>query len=160
MKIINEKGKLFGIINIIDLSILLILALIIVGGYSRLKSQPISSSEESEAIIKMEVSNIRMVTVESIVPGDPIYHYDKGTYIGEILEVSHKPYTEPLEYNGEWIDAELPDKYVASFTVKAAARDNADVVIVGGEQFRVGAQFRLKNKKATFFATVLGVAVN
>ncbi len=32
MKIINGKGKLFGIINIIDLTVLLVVGLILVGG--------------------------------------------------------------------------------------------------------------------------------
>lgn len=160
MKIINEKGKLFGIINIIDLAILLIIGLIVVGGLSRLKSQPIIANETSEGIITIEVSNIRMVSVESILIGDPIYHYDKGTYIGEIVEVSHEPYREPVELDGTWVDAEVPGKYVATFKVKANVKDSPDVVIAGGEQFRVGAQFRLKNKSATFFGTVLGVEVN
>lgn len=160
MKIINEKGKLFGIINVIDLSVLLIIGLILVGGISRMKSKPIIASETTEGTLTFEVMNIRMVSVENIVIGDPIYHYDKGTYIGEIVEVSHKPYKEPVELNGEWIDAEVPDKYVATLKVKSQIKDSPDVVIAGGEQVRVGAQFRLKNKKATFFGTVLGVEAN
>ena len=160
MKIINEKGKLFGIINIIDLSVIVIIGLVLFGGISRLKSQPIIANETTEGTITFEVSNIRMVSVENIIIGDPIYHYDKGTYIGEIVEVSHEPYKEPVEFDGTWIDAEVPDKYVATFKVKSDVKDSPDVVIAGGEQMRVGAQFRLKNKNATFFGTVMGVEVN
>lgn len=160
MKIINEKGKLFGIINVIDLSILLIVGLILVGGISRMKSQPIIGNDASEGTITFEVANIRMVSVENILIGDSLFHYDKGTYIGEIVEVSHEPYKEPVEYEGKWVDAEVPGKYVALFKVKADLKDSTDVVIAGGEQVRVGAQFRLKNKNATFFGTVLGVEVN
>lgn len=159
MKIINEKGKLFGIINIIDLTVLIVLALIIVGGAKRMKSKPIVSNESSKAIITYEVSDIRMVSVENIVVGDPIYHYDKGVYIGDIIEVEHKPFLEPVEGNGEWINAEVPEKYVAVFKVEADVRDNPDVIIAGGEQTRVGAQFRLKNKRIAFFGTVLEVDV-
>lgn len=160
MKIINEKGKLFGIINVIDLSILLIVGLILVGGISRMKSQPMISNDATEGTITFEVLNIRMVSVENINIGDSIYHYDKGTYIGEIVEVSHEPYKEPVEFEGQWVDAEVPNKYVVSFKVKADLKDSPDVVIAGGEQVRVGAQFRLKSKNATFFSTVMGVAVN
>lgn len=160
MKIINEKGKLFGIINIIDLAILLIVGLILVGGISRMKTKPLMGSETTEGTITFEVPNIRMVTVDNIIIGDSIFHYDKGTYIGEIVEVSHEPYKEPTEFEGEWIDSELPGKYVVTFKVKSDVKDNVDVVIAGGEQIRVGSQFRLKNRNATFFATVLGVEVN
>ncbi|SRR5690554_3372372 len=160
MKIINDKGKIFGIINIIDLTAILIIALVAIGGYQRLKSQPIVVNETTKAIITIEVSNVRMPTVENIVVGDGIYHYDKGTYIGEITEVKYEPYTEPLEKDGQWINAPIPDKYVAIFKVEANARDNPDVIVAGGEQTRVGAQFRLKNKKATFFGTVLDIKLN
>lgn len=160
MKIINEKGKLFGVINIIDLSILIIIALILVGGISRMKSRPIMGNDAVEGTITFEVSNIRMVSVENIVIGDPIYHYDKGSYIGEIVEVSHEPYKEPVELNGEWVDAELPNKYTAIFKVKAQMTESPDVLVAGGEQIRVGTQFRLKNKKAAYFGTVLGAEVN
>lgn len=159
MKIINEKGKLFGIINIIDLSVLLIVGLILVGGISRMKSKPIVVNETSEAILTLEVANIRMVSVENIIEGDPIYHYDRGGEIGEILEVDYEPYKEPVESDGKWINAEVPERYVATFKVKANVKDNPDVIVAGGEQMRVGAQFRLKNKRVAFFGTVLDIEV-
>lgn len=160
MKVINEKGKIFGIINIIDLAAILIIALVGIGGYQRLKSQPIVVSETTKAIITIEVSNVRIPTVNSIVVGDGIYHYDKGNYIGEIVEVSYEEYMEPLERDGSWVNSPLPGKYNVIFKVEANVRDNPDVIVAGGEQTRVGAQFRLKNKKATFFGTVLDIKVN
>lgn len=159
MKIINEKGKLFGIINIIDLTVLLVVALLLVGGVQRMKTKPIVVSDDSKALITYEVSDIRMVSVENIVEGDDLYHYDRGGYIGKIVEVDYKPYTEPVESNGQWVDAEVPNKYVVTFTVEADVRDNPDVILVGGEQTRIGTQYRLKNKRIAFFGTVVGMEV-
>lgn len=159
MKIINEKGKLFGIINVIDLSVLLILALLIVGGAKRMKTKPIIVSEETEAIVDFQVTDVRMASVENIVVGDPVYHYDKGGYLGEIIEVSYEPYREPLEKDGEWINAVVPEKYIVDFKVEASVKDNPDVILVGGEQTRIGTQYRLKNKKIAFFGTVLGFEI-
>ena len=160
MKIINEKGKLFGIINIIDLSILLIIGIILVGGISRMKTQPTIGSNKIDGIITFEAANIKMVTVDSINVGDPVFNYEKGTYIGEIIEVSQEPYKEYIDFNGEWVDAEVPEKYVVEYKVKSEMSDSSDALIVGGEQVRVGSQFRLKNKKATYFGTVLDIEVN
>ena len=159
MKIINEKGKLFGIINIIDLTVLLVVGLILVGGAKRMKSKPIIVNDETKAIITYEVSEIRMVSVENIVVGDPIYHYDRGGYIGEIIETSYEPYREPVEFNGQWVDAEVPNKYVVTFKVKANVKNNPDVIIVGGEHTRIGTQYRLKNKRIAFFGTVVEMEV-
>lgn len=159
MKIVNEKGKLFGLINIIDLVVVLILALIVVGGASRLKTKPIIVNEDSKAVITFEVSDVRMATIENIVVGDPIYHYDKGGFIGNITDVKVEPYKEPVESNGQWINAEIPEKYVATFTVDADVRDNPDVIVSGGEQTRIGIQFRVKNKRIAFFGTVMKIEV-
>ncbi len=145
MKIINGKGKLFGIINIIDLTVLLVVGLILVGGGAkRMKSKPIIVNDETKAIITYEVSDIRMVSVENIVVGDSLYHYDKGGYIGEIIETNYEPYTEPVESDGKWVDAEVPNKYVVTFKVEADVKNNPDVILVGGEQTRIGTQYRLK----------------
>ncbi|MDR7871277.1 MAG: DUF4330 domain-containing protein [Tissierellaceae bacterium] len=159
MKIINEKGKLFGLINIIDLSVVLILGLLIVGGAKRMQSKPIIVSESSKAHITYEVQDIRMVSVDNIEVGDPLYHYDKGEFVGTIVEKEVQPFTEPLERDGEWVNAEVPEKYTVTFKVEADVKDNPDVVVVGGEQTRVGIQYRLKNKKIAFFGTVLGIKV-
>lgn len=159
MKVINEKGKLFGLINIIDLAVVLILGLLVVGGAQRMKSKPIVVSEMSNAYITYEVSDVRMVSVENIQVGDDLYHYDKGEYIGKIVEKTFEPFKEPLEKDGEWISAEVPGKYVVNFKVEAKVKDNPDVVVVGGEQTRIGIQYRMKNKKIAFFGTALGIEV-
>lgn len=160
MKIINEKGKLFGIINVIDLSVLLIIGLIVFGGIIRMKSQPIVGSSKVDATITFETSNIKKVTVDNISVGDPVFNYEKGTYIGEIVEVSKEPYKEYIDFNGEWVNAEVPEKYIVEYKVESEVNDSSDALIIGGEQVRVGAQFRFKNKKATYFGTVLEVEVN
>lgn len=162
MKIINEKGKLFGIINIIDLLVIVILAILVVGGVKRVKtSRPDMVSETKEAIVTIEVSEVRKPTIDGLVVGDPIYHYDKGNYFGEIVDVKVEPFKEPVESgDGKWVNAEVPDRYVAIVTVKAEAVETPDVIIIGGEQTRIGHQFRLKNKRVSVFGTILGVEVH
>ncbi len=159
MKLIDKKGKLFGIINIIDLAVLLILAVLVVGGAMRFKSKPISSSGEKEALITMEVSDVRMTTVNNINVGDIMFTYDKGGRIGEVVEVNHEAYREPLEKDGTWVNAEVPDKYVVTFVIKANVKDNPDVIIAGEEQMRIGNQYRIKSKKMASFGTVMDMQV-
>lgn len=159
MKIINEKGKLFGLINVIDLIVIMLLVVLFVGGAKRFRDKPVISSEESPAKITFEVKDIRDITANQIEIGDPIYYYDRGGYIGQIVEKEVRPYTEPVEYEGRWVDAEVPGKYVVVFTVDAKVKDSPDVVVAGGEQTRVGVEMRLKNKKTAFFGVVIGVDV-
>lgn len=159
MKLIDNKGKLFGLINIIDLTTVLVLGLLVFGGVKRLKSQPIVVDKTSEAFITYRVEDVRMATVDNVVIGDPLYHYDKGEYIGVIEEVEFKAFEEALESNGEWVMAPIPGKYVVNLKVKANVKNNPDVILVGGEQTRVGTQYRMKNKRIAFFGTAMEVEV-
>lgn len=159
MRIIDEKGRLFGIINIIDLAVVLILGLLIVGGAKRMQSKPILANETSKALITFEITDVRMPTVDNIVVGDPLYHYDKGEFLGTIVEKEVEPYTEPLEDNGKWVNAEIPGKYRVIFKVESDVRENPDVIVAGGEQTRIGIEYRLKNKKIAIMGTVLGIEV-
>ncbi len=157
MKIIDEKGKLFGLINIIDLIVLLLIVIIVVGGAKRFGNKPVLTTEETPAKITFEVRNVRDITVDQIQVGDPIYFYDRGGYIGTISDKEVKPYTEEVEYEGTWVNAEMPGKYFVYFTIDAQVRDSEDVVVAGGEQVRVGVEMRMKNKKVAFFGTCIGV---
>lgn len=160
MKVVNEKGKLFGIINIIDLAVILIVALLAVGGAKRMKKSPVATTESKKALITVEVSNVRTATVDGLVVGDPLYHYDKGQEFGKIVNKEVEPYKEPVESgDGRWILAEVPEKYAVILTIEANAKENADVVVVGGEQTRIGAQFRFKNRNVAVFGTVLGMEI-
>ncbi|NLX61108.1 MAG: DUF4330 domain-containing protein [Tissierellia bacterium] len=160
MKIIDNKGKLFGIINVVDLVVILLVALVLYGGFTRLKKSPTAEAESKKALVTLEISDVRNATVDGIQVGDPLYHYDKGTFFGTIVDKKVEPYKEPVESgDGRWVLAEVPGKYVVTLTVEAEAKDTEDVVIIGGEHTRIGTQFKLKNKKIAVFTTILGVEV-
>lgn len=160
MRIIDEKGKLFGIINIIDLTVLLIIVLLVGGGIKRAKTKPELITETKKALITVEVSEIRKPTVDALVVGDSFYHYDKGVLLGKIVDKKVEPYKEAVESgDGKWVLAEVPEKYVVKLTIEADAKVTPDLVSVEGEHIRVGTQFRLKNKKVAIFGTILDVEV-
>jgi len=160
LKLIDNKGKLFGIINIIDLMVIILVALLAYGGVTRLKQSPVAEAETKKALVTIEISNVRMATVNGIEVGDKLYHYDKGTLFGTIVDMKVEPYKEPVESgDGRWVLAEVPEKYVVTLKVEADAKDSADVVVIGGEHTRIGTQFRLKNKKVAVTSTVLGVEI-
>ena len=156
---IDKKGRIFGFINIIDLAVLLIIVAIIVVGINRMDGPQISATETKKGIVTYEISDIRDLTVDRIHVGDPIYHYDKSTYIGEIIEVDVEDYYDVIEGQGEWINAPVPDKYRATVTVKADIEENDQFFTVGAEQTRVGIQYRLKNKNFSSFGTCINIEI-
>lgn len=161
MKVIDDKGKLFGIINIIDLTVLLILALLVVGGgYKILSSKPEVVSESEKVLVTIEVKEIRQPTVDGMIVGDMLYHYDKGNLFGKIVDKKVENYKEAVPTSdGKMVLADVPGKYTATLTVESNATITDQVVIIGGEHTRIGTEFRLKNKNIAVFGTVLGIEV-
>jgi hypothetical protein len=161
MKVIDEKGKLFGFINIIDLLVIVVIVLLVVGGYKRaVKTKPEMVTKDKDALVVVEIPEVRKATVDAIDVGDELYHYDKGNYFGKIIDKKVENYKEPAESgDGRWILSEVPEKYNVILTVEGSAIETPNFIKIGGEETRVGAQFKMKSKKVAFMGTIFEVNV-
>ena len=159
MKLIDKKGKIFGVINIIDLTVILILGLLIVGGAYRFKkASPQVVAQSQKAVVKVEVSEVRQPTVDGIEVGDVLYHYDRGQYFGKIIDKKVENFRTAVETSdGKVVMADVPEKYNVILYIESDATNTTDTIIIGGEQTRIGAQYRLKDKKVAVFGTILGI---
>lgn len=159
MKMIDQKGRLFGLINIIDLLFILIILFALVGGVKKYQQKVPVAEGTKEGTVTFLVTNIRQLSIDEMVIGDQIYHYDKGGLLGSIEEVKSEPYTDRLDYQGQWIEAPVPDKYQAYLKVKVDYTESQDAYTVGGEAMRVGSEYRLKTKRNTFYGTCVDMSV-
>ncbi len=161
MSLINKDGKLFGIINIIDLAVILLIAVVAIGGAYRLKkSSPDMVSQSNKALVQVEVTDVRQPSVDGIKEGDELYHYDKSQYFGKIVEKKVENLKQPVATDdGRLVLADVPEKYRVLLTVEGDAKSSKDITIIGGEEIRIGTQYRLKNKNIAMFGTVLGTEI-
>lgn len=160
MKIIDKKGRLFGLINIVDLLIIVLLLALVAVGVKRFGNKAaVGEATTKKGVITAEIKDVRDVTAKNVKVGDPIYDYDKGTLIGKILTAEVEPYKDKTEYQGKFFNAEVPDKYRVIVTLDADVKETQDFYQVGTEQIRIGAEMRIKNKSITSFITILGIEV-
>ena len=160
MKIIDKKGRLFGLINIVDLLIIVLLLALVAVGVKRFGNKAaVGEATTKKGVITAEIKDVRDVTAKNVKVGDPIYDYDKGTLIGKILTAQVEPYKDKTEYQGKFFNAEVPDKYRVIVTLDADVKETQDFYQVGTEQIRIGAEMRIKNKSITSFMTILGIEV-
>ncbi|WP_066495994.1 DUF4330 domain-containing protein [Abyssisolibacter fermentans] len=163
MKIIDNKGKLFGLINVIDLLVLLIIVLAVGGVGYKLKNRPTSlgGSNTQKVTLSVEVSGVRQATVDGMQEEDKLFHYDRGNYFGQIKKIEVLPYKEAVATSeGKVVLADVPEKFNVFLEVESDAAISDSLVVVGGEHTRIGSQFRLKNKKIAVFGTVLKIDEN
>ena len=160
MKIIDKKGRLFGLINIVDLLIIILLLALVAVGVKRFGNKAaVGEATTKKGVITAEIKDVRDVTAKNVKVGDPIYDYDKGTLIGKILTAEVEPYKDETEYQGKFFNAEVPGKYRVIMTIDADVKETQDFYQVGTEQIRVGAEMRIKNKSISSFMTILGIEV-
>lgn len=160
MKIIDKRGRLFGLINIVDLLIIILLLALVAVGVKRFGNKAaVGEATTKKGVITAEIKNVRDVTAKNVKVGDPLYDYDKGTLIGKILTADVEPYKDETEYQGKFYNAEVPGKYRVIVTLDADVKETQDFYQVGTEQIRIGAEMRIKNKSITSFMTILGIEV-
>lgn len=160
MKIIDKRGRLFGLINIVDLLIIILLLALVAVGVKRFGNKAaVGEATTKKGVITAEIKDVRDVTAKNVKVGDPIYDYDKGTLIGKILTAEVEPYKDKTEYQGKFFNSEVPGKYRVIMTIDADVKETQDFYQVGTEQIRIGAEMRIKNKSITSFMTILGIEV-
>lgn len=152
MKIINEKGKLFGIINIIDLIVIIVVVLLIGGGVKRVKNCEIEVEEKvegvkKEALITFEVGKLKENVVDEIVVGDLLYNNEKGTTFGKITDKK----VEEQE--------DKPGLYKVVISIESKVEDTPKAIIIGDSETRVGSELVLKNKRVKLAGTVIRMEV-
>lgn len=146
MKVIDKEGKLFGLINILDLIIVLVLIFAVVFGAKRYFTKPDESQMMQDAKLTFEVGDVRDLTVQMLHKGDMLYWADRTRPIGKIVDIESTPTEKPLEIDGEWVNKVVPGKYDVKFTIEATLKDDGDAYWATGEQVRVGIKYIVKTK--------------
>jgi len=132
---IDEKGKLFGKINILDLCVILAVIIGISGiAISKIdfnkadttKSTTASTTESKKEKVTLEVGlllkEVRTITRDAIVVGDEVLTTSTGTKLGKIKKVESTPSKQNiLTDNGEMYTAVIPEKYDVTIYVETEA---------------------------------------
>lgn len=160
MKIIDEKGKLFGLINIIDLLIIVVLVFAIVFAAKRYFIKPDESKMMRHATLTFEIKDVRDITLKALHEGDDLYWTDRSTPIGKITKLESMPHDEALAHEGEWVFRPVPGKYDVAITVDATVKDDANAYWATGEQVRAGVKYSIKTKYISMESFLIGLDVD
>ncbi|MEA4824193.1 MAG: DUF4330 domain-containing protein [Clostridiaceae bacterium] len=160
MKIINEKGKLFGIINLVDLVCLLLVLLVAAGVGWKLLGPKV---EEAVAPTTTMTSTFRIrgaydYTLKWLEKNDLVGEklvmgtgYIDGT---KIIDVSYESYiTQDMAADGTPVEVEYSTRRDVLITVESPVAKNAAILKIGTQEVRAGRTFILKTR--TFEMSVL-----
>lgn len=155
MKIINEKGKLFGLINIIDLGVLLLILALAVGGFlymNRKEAPPLI--EMKEYLVTLKCSGFGDDVVNAIKVGDRLY-YGMGLSDIVITDVRVEPAKVDVHTSDGRIIVQdhptLKDIYV---TVKLKDSLDDPMIYINNLHVTVGKDIALKTTRVEVPAKV------
>jgi uncharacterized membrane protein len=157
MKVINEKGKLFGIINIVDLLVLLFILLVIGGVAWKIFGSQVTGlvASTKEITYTVLVENVSPQNYDELAKRPFPQQLSAGDALikdANLVSAESVPHSEPVTTaDGKIVTATDNDKVDIICTVKATI-SNTDILKVGPQEIRVGKSYIMKTR----FFEVLG----
>lgn len=159
MKIIDNKGKLFGLINIIDLTVLLILVLLVGFGVSKtLNTNTTIVNKTQKVQYKIEINRVRDITVDAIEVGETLKEFKKNIVIGKIVSKDVENAIDIVKTSdGKIVEAEIPNKYKITLTIECDANVTNTLISTNGEELLVGKSLFIRGSKFFTSGVMVGV---
>lgn len=126
MKIMDEKGRLFGVLNIIDLLIVLFAAVVAAVVIMFLSANSTINKAETENKITIEVLAAEKDLCDAMKVDKKIYDRVQNKSLGTLVDVRVKP---AEEYNtslqtGEHIKSAVPERYNVELDINAVSSED------------------------------------
>lgn len=150
--ILDSKKRVFGIINLLDLILLLIVAIFVIGGMTRV------NTFEKVAVTNLEVMDITLTAedvseglIAEINEGDALVFSVKGSDFGVVKSMEKLPHKELVTLqDGRHHYMEIPGIYDVQLVVTADVKVDDSGVMVSGNQVYIGQENRLKSRLYVF----------
>ncbi len=171
--LIDNKGKLFGKVSIVDICVVLILIVGIVGGYFAVstvtggdtgKNSKLvlsSSTPVLDAMVTFELKGVRDVTRDSLREGDEVFETEDNKLIGTIREVTYKTATkEYIASDGSVYIAEIPEHYDVTLVVDAKGKSAENGFLTESDlQILYGKEIEIKTSSVKTKPKVTGIEI-
>lgn len=122
-KLVDEQGRIFGVVSVIDILVVLIAVVLCFAVYTRffLKAETsVSATSQDKFTYEMLVPAVREGTRDSFRIGDKVYDSENGTLLGVITDISFKAATKETRLSdGTYVLGSVQDRFDVMLTVEA-----------------------------------------
>ena len=159
MSLIDKKGRVFGLINIIDLLVILLI-LAVVGRFA-LKSQQQPAGVESKNIeVVLLVKEVRDATANVIKEGDIVRETKSNTLLGKVTKVEVVPSDTLVDTaDGRVVNYPNPILKDVYITLVGTGTASENAIVVGNSEIRIGTILNAKTNIYSVISTVMGIEV-
>lgn len=164
MKIIDEKGKLFGFINVVDLVVLIIVIALAAGIIVRLTSAKLNAnggnplSEKKDIYVTLYAGTVVPEVADSLHEGDKLVANNAYTD-AEIVSVKVEPAAfVGTNSDGIAVESKHPIWKDVTVVVKDKVNPSSVILKVGGQEARVGYSYILKTQTVEANSKIRGIS--
>jgi Domain of unknown function (DUF4330) len=143
---IDERGKLFGLINLLDLAVILILVALGIKIFSDYRPAPLEF-KENRITVGLLVKNVPRYLAKSVASGQDVFQDGSSAYLGKIKTTGITPAELLREFDGRILLIKSP--YRVDLRLKLSNRGRIIMgparsgVYLGKLAIRVGDQLRI-----------------
>ena len=162
MKIIDEKGKFFGKINIIDLLIVVVIFALAMATFVKFRTSDEYMSKDTVIEYTLLVENVRMPTVDALQEkADGIIDYETKKEIGDIVNTEISGASElELMTDGTYKEVKFKDKYDVLLTLQTKGTETEDnFFTLSGKKLVVGDNITIYNEYASTMGKVKSIKI-
>jgi len=149
---INKEGKLFGKISIIDIVVILVIALLVGGLYTRFKTHDdirvIDYEEQIEYTVV--INNVPKGTLYALEKLGDVYDSNTHQSLGKLISIDSSSATEKHTFSdGTTTEIEIPDKYTATLKLRVPGKvSDAGYFTADNQQLYIGMSLNFQTKYA------------
>lgn len=154
---INKNGKLFGKINIIDLSfiILVLAAAIFIMYRAGLFSPEQIAAPEEKMILTMYQDEAPVFAVSNVEIGDPVTESFKNISFGKIISVeTGDPVSWGANEEGKQVETQRDGYCSLTLKMEAAGKVGNSGITIGGNKYYVGQTLVIRVGTSTFYSRI------
>ncbi|MDR2903011.1 MAG: DUF4330 domain-containing protein [Clostridiales bacterium] len=149
MKLINEKGKLFGMINVLDLLFLAVIVLGLIVGYKYFSGSAVDGVQ-GNVYFEVEFKSVKQDFADKIQKGDEIKDSIKGYYLGKVSDIKISP-EESTNWDAvaqKFVTVQSPEDVTVLVEVLAngAKNDEDGFIYAESQPVSVGREMFIKGK--------------
>ncbi|MBR3791699.1 MAG: DUF4330 domain-containing protein [Clostridia bacterium] len=148
MKIIDEKGRLFGKINLIDLIIVVAVIVLSVATVVKFRTSDSYLSKGRTLEYTMLIENVRQATVDAVgQQTEGLVDYESKKEIGNIVDYKVMEASEvELMSDGTYKNVKYKDKFDVLLTVQVGGTETEDnYYTLSGKKIVVGDEIAINN---------------
>ena len=147
MKLVDDKGRLFGLVNIVDFLVLLAVLLVLGGAYYKYKGRGVLAGEEKTVRLTVLAPVQRPEVIENMRVGDRMV--SGSSYTGVVIkDIKTRP-SEMVATDAAGRRVKTVDPYYldAIITLEGRTSISGATITMGGQEIRSGKDYFVKSLK-------------